>query len=205
MTSRKSCAGHRLDQHAQRPVRGQAVIVHLRARRPFEREVADHLAQPLVVGPGILADHGAGEACLMGDGLQDRDVALGVLGELRHVVGDLVGEGEQAALGQRPQRDRGHHLGVGIEQPQRVVGAPRAVCGLGDRVAEALEQRELAVAGERDLAAGIAALGDVALDQRRSAGRSGSCGSPASRDRPRGSGKLWQLRAANGGVHGGSS
>jgi hypothetical protein len=66
------------------------VIVHLRARRELEREVADHLAQPLVVGPGVLADHGVGEARLVGDGLQHRDVALGVLAELRHVVGDLV-------------------------------------------------------------------------------------------------------------------
>lgn len=62
-------AGHRLDQHAERPVRGQAVIVHLRARRELEREVAHHLAQPLVVGPRILADHRVGEARLVGDGL----------------------------------------------------------------------------------------------------------------------------------------
>ena len=158
-------AGDGFDQHAQGPVGRQAVIVHLRAGRPFEREVADHLAQPLVVGPGVLADDGAGEARLVGDGLQDRDVALGVPGELRNVIGDAVGEGEQPALGQRPQRDGGHDLGVGIEQPQRVVRRG-ALSRLADRVAEALEQRELAVAREGDLAAGIAPLGDVPLDQR---------------------------------------
>jgi hypothetical protein len=55
-----------------------------------------------VVGPGVLADDGAGEARLVSDGLQDRDVALGVLGELRNVIGDPVGEREKSALGQRP-------------------------------------------------------------------------------------------------------
>ena len=110
-------AGHRLDQHGERPVRRGAVIVNLRARRELEREVAHHLAQPLVVGPRVLADHRVGEARLMGDGLQHGDVALGVLGELRHVVGDLVGEAEQAALGQHPQRDRGHNFGIRVEQP----------------------------------------------------------------------------------------
>ena len=157
-------AGDGFDQHAQGPVRREAVVVDLRARRPFEREVADHLAQPLVVGPGILADDRVGETRLVGDRLQHRDVALGVLGKGRHVIGDLVGEGEQPALGQHPQRNRGHHLGVGIEQPQRVV-AGRVRFRLGDRVAEAAIERELAVAGERDLAAGIALLGDVLLDQ----------------------------------------
>ena len=33
-------------------------------------------------------------------------------------------------------------------------------------MAEGLEQRQLAVAGERDLAAGVTAFGDMALDQR---------------------------------------
>ena len=157
-------AGDGLDQHAERPVGAQPVVVDLRARRPFEREVADDLAQPLVVGPRILGNDGVGKACLVRDGLQHRDVALGVLGERRHVIGDLVGEGEQPALGQRPQRDGGHHLGVGIEQPQRVVGR-RARFRIGDRVAEASVERELAVAGERDLAAGIAVFRDMPLDQ----------------------------------------
>src|SRR5581483_7554352 len=56
-------------------------------------------------------------------------------------------------------------LGVGVEQPQRVV-ARRARRGLGAGVAETLVERELAVTGERDLAAGIFAFGDVAADQR---------------------------------------
>jgi len=80
------------------------------------------------------------------------------------VVGDPVGEAEQAALGQHPQRDGGHDLGVGIEQPERIVGR-RAGGRFGDGVAEALEQRQLAVTGERDLAAGVAARRDMALDQ----------------------------------------
>jgi len=85
-------AGEGLDQHAERPVRAQPVIVHLRSRRPFEREVAHDLPQALVVGPRLLADLGVGETCLVRDGLQDGDVALGVLLELRQVVGDAVRE-----------------------------------------------------------------------------------------------------------------
>ena len=194
MTSRKSLPVSASISTPRVQCARQAVIVHLRARRPFEREVADHLAQPLVVGPGVLADDGVGEARLVGDGLQDRDVALGVPGELRHVIGDPVGEGEQPALGQRPQRDGGHHLGVGIEQPQRVVRRS-ARFRLGDGVAEALEQRELAVAGERDLAAGIAALRDVPLDQRDQPVDLAGGGSPAIRDRTRAGENLLQRRA----------
>ncbi len=40
------------------------------------------------------------------------------------------------------------------------------VAALGPRVAIGAEQAQLAVAGQRDLRAGIAALGDVRLDQR---------------------------------------
>ena len=82
--------GDGLDQHAQCPVCAETVVMDFRARRPLERKVADHLAQPLVVGPGIGADDGVGKPRLMGDCLQDCDVALGVRGELRHVVGDPV-------------------------------------------------------------------------------------------------------------------
>jgi hypothetical protein len=62
------------------------------------------------------------------------------------------------------QRHRGHDLGVGVEQPQRVIGR-RARFRFGDCVAEAPVERELAVPRQRDLAAGIAAFGDVPLDQ----------------------------------------
>lgn len=69
-------ARDRLDQHAERPVRRQPVIVHLGARRPFEREIAHHLVQPLVVGPGVLAHHRGREARLVSDGLQHRNGPL---------------------------------------------------------------------------------------------------------------------------------
>ena len=43
----------------------------------------------------IVTPHdGAGETTLVGDGLQHGDVALGVPGEVRHVLGDAIGEGE---------------------------------------------------------------------------------------------------------------
>ena len=44
-------ARERLDQHRQRPVRRRAVVAHARPGRPFEREIADYVAQQRVVRP----------------------------------------------------------------------------------------------------------------------------------------------------------
>src|SRR5262249_12429056 len=61
-------------------------------------------------------------------------------------------------LDEQPDRAGGQDLGVGVEQPERVVerGHP---CRLDHAVAERLDDGQLAVAGERDLGAGIAARG----------------------------------------------
>jgi hypothetical protein len=87
-----------------------------------------------------------------------------VLGELGNVIGDAVVEGERALLDEEPHRRGGDHLGVGIEQPKRVV-ARRNLLGFEPRRAEAAVKGELAAARERDLRAGIAALGNMAVDE----------------------------------------
>ena len=101
----------------------------------------------------------------MGHDLLQGDVGFAARGELRQVVGDLVHERQLAFLDQRPDGGGGQHLGLAEQQEQGFVGGrDRAAFGAG--VAIGAEQPELAVAGEGDLRAGVAALGDVRLDQR---------------------------------------
>ena len=115
-------AGDRLDQGGQHPVRGQAVVFHPRAGLPLEREAADLVAQPGVVGPGRQRDGRVGEAALVGDDLLDGDQPLAVAGELRDMIGDRVGEGERALIDQLPDRRAHDRLGLREEQPEGLVG-----------------------------------------------------------------------------------
>src|SRR5581483_4496507 len=89
-----------------------------------------------------------------------RSPPLAVAGELGDVVGDAVGEAERALVDELPERGRGDHLRLREEQPQRVVG--RRCADL--RLTERAEGAEPAVAGDRDLRAGVAPGRDVALD-----------------------------------------
>ena len=104
-----------------------------------------------------------GEARLVGQELDDRDVALAVLLEARQVLGDPVGETEGAAFHQEPDRARGDHLGVGVEEPEGVVAGGDSL-GVEPRIAEGLDEGERAAPGHGDLGAGITAFGQVARD-----------------------------------------
>ena len=104
------------------------------------------------------------EAALVRHDLVQGDVAFAARGEFRQVVADLVHERQPAFLDQRPHRRAGQHLGLAEQQEQRVVGRRRAAA-FGPGVAIGAEQRELAVARQRDLRAGIAALFDMLADQ----------------------------------------
>jgi len=96
--------------------------------------------------------------------LDDGDLGLGIRLEARHVGRHRVGEPEGAALGEQPQGTRREDLRVRVEQPERVVARGRAL-GLEARLAERPEHAELAVAGDGDLRARIAALRDVPRDR----------------------------------------
>jgi hypothetical protein len=95
--------------------------------------------------------------------LDDRDVALAVLLEAGQVLGDPVGEAKRAALHQDPDRARRDHLGVGVEEPERIVPGRHAI-GIEPRVAERLDERKLPAPGDRDLGRGVAAFGQMARD-----------------------------------------
>ncbi len=156
-------AGDGLDQDGQHPVGRQAVIFHPRAGLPLEREVADLVAQPGVVGPGRRRDGRVGEAALVGDDLLDGEQPLAVAGEFRDVVGDLVSEGERALVNQLSDRtdDR---LGLREEQPERLLGGSRR--RIDTRLAEGAENGEFAVPRDRELGTGVAPCGDLRLDRR---------------------------------------
>ena len=156
--------GDRLDQHCRDPMSGGRVILHDRAGRPFQGEIAHRLAQQRVIFPGGRRHRhrGAREAALMGEHLEQRDVALAVAGELRDVVGDAVVERKRAFFDQQPDRRRRDHLGVGVHQPERV--RTRRNPRLEPRCAERAVERELAVTRDRDLGGRVAVLGDVPFD-----------------------------------------
>jgi hypothetical protein len=80
------------------------------------------------------------------------------------VVGYTVVEREGRVLGEPPQRGRHQHLGVRVQQPQRV-GLRRHALGLEPRVAGGALEQQAAVAGDCDLRAGIPALGDLRIDE----------------------------------------
>jgi hypothetical protein len=115
-----------------------------------------------VIFPGGAGHVGVGEAALMGEELDDRDAALPVGLEAGHVRGHRVGEAEGAALGEDPHRAGGDDLGIGVQEPERLVarGCPR----LEPRLAEGLEEGEPAASGHRDLGARITALGEMPRD-----------------------------------------
>jgi len=142
-------------------VGGQPVVVHLAAGRPLERELADGLAQQLVIVPHLRGHLGRRKARLVGEQLDDRDLALAVGLEARHVRGHGVRERQRAAVGEQPHRARRQHLGVRVEQPERVVRGGHTR-GIEPRVAQRAGQRQLAVARDGQLRAGITALGHVA-------------------------------------------
>jgi hypothetical protein len=145
-------AGELFDQHAQRPVSRQAVVVDARPGCPFEGELADGLAHAGVIGPRLAGQLGVREAALVGDDLQDRDVALAQAAEFGHVIAQAVGEAECPLFGELPQCGQ-HHLGVRVQQPQGVgAGGHRLVAGAG--LAERALQQQLAVPRERDLRPG---------------------------------------------------
>jgi hypothetical protein len=156
--------GQGLDQHRRRPVGGAAVVVHLAARRELGDELADRLAQELVVVPRLHRHVGVGKAALVGEELDDRDLALAVGLEARDVGGHGIGEGQRAALGEEPHRARREHLGVRVEQPERVVLGGRAL-GIQPRVPQRADERELAAARDGELGARIARLRHVARHQ----------------------------------------
>src|SRR6185312_16186016 len=141
-----------------------------RSRRPFEGDVRDQSAQELMVLPRRRGQihGGAWEAALMSQHLQQGDVALAVAGEIGHVLGYAIAESERALLDQHPDRRRGDHLGVGVEEPQAVVARRRRL-RLEPRLPEAAEERELAVARHGDLRAGIAPVADMSFDDRAEA------------------------------------
>ena len=139
------------------------MIVDLAARHPLEREVAHRAGEQPVILPRGSGDVGVRESPLVREELDHRDLALTVLLELGDVRGHGVGEAEGAPLNEEPDRAGGQDLGVGVEQPERVVvgGRPRRV---DHAVAERLDDGELTVARDRDLGAGIASGGDVLVD-----------------------------------------
>ena len=155
--------GHRLDQGRGRPVRGEPVIVHARTRRPLEREPADGLAQEIMILPHGLGHLRVGEACLVGQQLDHRDIALGILLEARQVLGHAIREGERAPLDEKPHGACRDHLRVRVQQPEGVLRrrGPRRIDA---RVADRLEEGQLSVPGHRELGTRIASFGDVARD-----------------------------------------
>ena len=76
----------------QYPVGRYTVIVHLRAWRPFECEVADNLSEQFVVFPSRFGDFSRRESALVGDDVENCDVPLAVGGELGDEVGHPVVE-----------------------------------------------------------------------------------------------------------------
>ena len=107
-------------------------------------------------------DHGVREAALVGQQLEDRDLTFAVPLEAWQHFGDAVAVAQHAVLDERPDGGGGDHLGVGVEQEQRVVGGGcRRVHAGGTETAA---QRQLAVAGDGDLRARIDAGGDAAFD-----------------------------------------
>src|SRR5205085_11687058 len=69
-------AGDRLDDHRQSQVGAAAVVLQLRAGRPFRAEVADLGAHAGVVDPALAADIGAGETGLMRRHLEQGDLVF---------------------------------------------------------------------------------------------------------------------------------
>jgi hypothetical protein len=140
------------------------VVLQLRTGCPVQREVADLSAHARVVRPGCLGYIVRGKPALVRHHLVQRDVGFAAAGELRQVIGDLVHEGQPALLDQSPDGGTRQHLGLAEQQEQRVIG--RRLAGGFDRgVAIGPEQRKLAVPGQGDLRARIAAVFDMLLDQ----------------------------------------
>ena len=79
-------AGDGLDHHALHEVRGAAVILQARARRPFQREVADFFPHQRVIGPRRFADVCRREAADVAHHLVQGDVGLAVRSEFGEVV-----------------------------------------------------------------------------------------------------------------------
>ena len=143
------------------------VVTHAAARGPFQGEVANRPAQQLVIRPASLRHHGRRETRLVRQHLKDRDLGLAVGGEFRDVLRDGVGKAQQPVLDQHPDGSGGNHLGIRIHQEQRT-----RIRRLAEtRLAEALEQRQLAVPGDGQLRAGLMALGDVLLDDSAGPGQ----------------------------------
>ena len=156
--------GDRLDDHRLHQMRGARVVLQPCAGGPVEREVADLGAHAGMIGPALAADIAGRKAALVRHDLMQRDIAFAARGEFGQVVADLVHEGQPAFLDQRPYRRAGQHLGLAEQQEQRVAGGRRPAA-LGPGIAIGAEQRELAVARQRDLRAGITALFDMLSDQ----------------------------------------
>ena len=150
------------DQRRRHPQRGASVILQARAGCPFECEVAHLFFQFLVIRPHRWRDVLAGKPRAVAQHLRDGDVALTVLREIRHVLGDAIAKRQQAVFHQRPHAHGGDDFGVGKQQPQRVV--LRGLVGFNVGLTEGFKQRQLPVPRQRDLRAGIAALGDVFLN-----------------------------------------
>ena len=155
-------AGGGLHHHRQHRMGAAAVVGHARSWGPVEREVADLRPHLGMIEPGVALHMRAGETGLVGGDLMDGDVGFAPTGEFRQVVGDFVHEGQLAFLDQGPEAGHAEHFGLREQQPKRVVRGGAAGAG----VAVSAEQRQLAVAGEGDLRAGVTALGDVAADYR---------------------------------------
>ena len=138
------------------------MIVQARARRPLQREVAHLLAHFGVIGPHRRSDVLTGKSAAVAQHLRQRDVAFAVLRELRHVFGDAVIKSKQTVFHQCPDAHRGDHLGIGKQQPQRVVAC--RFFSFNRRLAKRFKQRELAMPRQRNLRAGIAALGHMSFN-----------------------------------------
>ena len=82
------------------------------------------------------------------------------------------------------------------ENSRNSVSLVAASCRPVARVAVGAEQRQLAVPGQRDLGAGIAALLDMPADQQHRARRAGGARSRGWRDRSRATGKRWAWRGS---------
>ncbi len=142
-----------------------AHVVHGTASRlPFEFDRRDFPGKEGVVLPRCFADYRVWKARLMGQQLQDGDFSLPVCVKAGKVISNAICERKHPLFDKTPYQRRCKGLRARIKQPERAVIRRRR--RLDSRFAVRSDERESAVACERNLASGIAPFGYMAPDER---------------------------------------